>query len=66
MSRPFKEIPKVNTPPENGIYYTVTEVVKLTGLHRHTLQSWLRSGRVKGKLIGCTWHVYKEELYKGE
>ena len=63
--RPFKELPTIDTPPENDAYYTIPEVVKLTGLHRHTLQAYLRDGRLKGKIIGGKWHIYKEELYKG-
>lgn len=63
--RPRKdELLKTDTPPENGIYYTITEAVKLTGLHRHTLQARLRDGTLKGKLIGNTWRIYKNELYK--
>lgn len=62
--RPFKAVPIITTPPQNGSYYTIAEAVELTGLHRHTLQAWLREGRIKGKLIGRTWRIYKDELYK--
>lgn len=64
--RPFKEIPKTTTPPKNGEYYTIPEAVEILGLHRHTLQSWLRTGRIKGKLMGTKWRIYKNELYKGD
>ena len=64
--RPFKDIPKTNKLPENGSYYTIAEAVELTGLHRHTLQNWLRTNRIKGKLIGRSWRIYKDELYEGK
>ena len=64
--RPFKDIPKTTTPPENGDYYTIAEAVEILGLHKHTLHAWLRTGRIKGKLIGRTWRIYKNELYKGD
>lgn len=63
--RPFKDIPKTTTPPENGDYYTIAEAVGILGLHRHTLQAWLRTGRIKGKLIGRTWRIYRDELFTG-
>lgn len=62
--RPYKAVPIITTPPRNGHYYTIAEAVELTGLHRHTLQAWLRDGRLNGKLIGRTWRIYKEELYR--
>lgn len=64
--RPYKEIPTTTTPPRNGTYYTIPEAVELTGLHRHTLQAYLRDGRLNGKIIGGKWHIYKEELYTGD
>lgn len=55
---------QTTTPPKNGKYYTVPEVVEILGIHRHTLQSLLRNGTLKGKIIGGRWHIYKEALYK--
>lgn len=64
--RPKKPIVKTNVPPENGVYYTVREAVDLLGLHRRTIEARLRDGTIKGKLIGCTWRIYKDELYTPE
>lgn len=64
--RPRKAIPKTSTPPATEKYYTIREAVEITGLHRHTLQARLRDGTIKGKLIGRTWRIYANELYKGD
>ena len=61
--RPTKEITKTTTPPENNRYYTITEASELLHVHRHTLQARLRAGTLKGKLIGRTWRIYKDELF---
>ena len=61
--RPKKTITKTTTPPINNRYYTIAEAEKLLGVHRHTLQSRLREGSLKGKLIGRTWRIYKDELF---
>ena len=62
--RPRKENFVTSVPPRNGNYYTIAEAVELLGVHRHTLQARLRDGTLKGKLIGRTWRIYKDELYK--
>ena len=64
QGRPRKEIIKTDTPPVNGKYYTIAEVVNLTGLHRHTIQARCRDGSIKAKLIGNTWRIYPSELYE--
>lgn len=61
--RPKKEITKTTTPPENSRYYTISEAVRLLGVHRHTLQARLREGSLRGKLIGRTWRIYRDELF---
>ena len=61
--RPFKAVPMTTTPPENNRYYTIEEAVRLLGLHRHTLQARMREGAIKGKLIGSTWRIYRDELF---
>jgi len=61
--RPKKDIEKTTTPPRNNRYYTIAEFVQLSGIHRHTLQSRLREGKLKGKLIGRTWRIYRDELF---
>lgn len=61
--RPKKTISKTTTPPANNRYYTIAEAEKLLGVHRHTLQSRLRERSLKGKLIGRTWRIYKDELF---
>ena len=61
--RPVKEIPMTTTPPEHINYYTVSEASQLIGLHKHTLQARLRDGSIKGKHIGRTWRIYRDELF---
>lgn len=43
-------------------YYTVDDVVKATGLHKHTIQARLREGSLRGKKIGREWRIYKDSL----
>lgn len=60
MARTFKEIPEITTPPENGIYYTMTEFSKLSGTHRNTIMKWIKAGRLKAKNPGGrNWHIDK-------
>ena len=61
--RPFKAIVKTTTPPQNDNYYTVEEACLLLGIHRHTLQARLRDKTLKGKMIGRTWRIYKDEIF---
>ena len=57
---------KTTTPPRNGTYYTVPEVVEILNIHRHTVQALLRDGTLQGKIIGGRWRIYKEALYTEE
>lgn len=61
--RPRKDNLKTTTPPENPRYYTISEAAELLAVHRHTLQARLREGKIKGKLIGRTWRIYRDELF---
>lgn len=61
--RPKAIIKKTTTPPTNNRYYTISEAVQLLGVHRHTLQDRLRKGEIRGKLIGRTWRIYRDELF---
>jgi len=61
--RPKAEIRKTTTPPTNNRYYTISEASRLLNVHRHTLQARLRDGELKGKLIGRTWRIYRDELF---
>ena len=61
--RPKATIKKTTTPPANNRYYTISEAVQLLGVHRHTLQDRLRKGEIRGKLIGRTWRIYRDELF---
>ncbi len=63
--RPRKKISgNVNQAPENGVYYTVDEVVKLLGIHKHTVQARLRDGTLKGKKLSGVWRIYKDSLFQ--
>ena len=61
--RPTKEIKKTTTPPKHVHYYTISEAADLLGVHRHTLQDRLRKGTIKGKLIGRSWRIYRDEIF---
>lgn len=61
--RPKVEIKKTTTPPMNPRYYTIAEAVTLLHVHRQTLHDRLRKGTLKGKLIGRTWRIYRDELF---
>ena len=61
--RPKVEIKKTTTPPMNNRYYTISEAVALLHIHRQTLHDRLRKGTLKGKLIGRTWRIYRDELF---
>lgn len=61
--RPRKDNLSTTTPPVNNRYYTVSEAVELLGVHRHTLQSKLREGIIKGKLIGRNWRIYRDSIF---
>ena len=61
--RPPVEIKKTTTPPANNAYYTIAEAVKLLHVHRQTLHDRLRKGTIKGKLMGRTWRIYRDELF---
>lgn len=43
-------------------YYTVDELVKATGIHKHTIQARLREGTLRGKKIGGVWRIYKDSV----
>ena len=54
----------IDVEPKNKTYYTVTEAAEILGVHRHTIQARLRDGTIRGKMIGNTWRIYKDELFK--
>ena len=58
--RPRKDIP-VNIETDKP-YLTVDEVVKATGIHKHTIQARLRDGTIAGKKIGKEWRIYKDSF----
>ena len=61
--RPRKELSgTITEEPENGVYYTVDEVVELLGVHRNTVQARLKDGTLKGKKLSGTWRIYKDSL----
>lgn len=60
MSRPFQEVPRLSEPPANNVYYTIPEYSRLTGLHRNTIMTWIKLGRLKAKNPGGrNWHIDK-------
>ena len=63
QGRPFKAIQKTTTPPKNNRYYSVREAVDLIGLSRKTIEANLRRGRIRGKLMGEGWRIYRDEIF---
>lgn len=59
--RPRKTI-RTDIEPENGRFYTVPELVRITGINKHTIQARLRDQSIRGKKIGGEWRVYPEEV----
>lgn len=59
--RPRKVLSLEGMEPENGVYFTVEEVVELLGLHRRTVQARLRDGTLKGKKLGGGWKIYRDQ-----
>jgi excisionase family DNA binding protein len=39
-----------------------TEAADALGLHRNTLQGWLRDGRIQGEKVGGEWRIPAEEV----
>lgn len=61
--RPRKELSKsITQEPANGIFYTVNEAAELLKVNKHTVQSRLRDGTLKGKKLYGTWRIYKDSL----
>lgn len=42
--------------------YEVEDLVRMLGLSRVTVQTYLRAGRIKGVKIGKRWHVSEKNL----
>jgi len=42
--------------------YEVEDLVRMLGLSRVTVQTYLRAGRIKGIKIGKRWHVSEKNL----
>lgn len=54
-----------NMTTENTIrLYTLTELAPMLGVTPRTLQSYVKSGRLKGVKIGGKWKVTEENLKK--
>lgn len=42
--------------------YEVEDLVRMLGLSRVTVQTYLRAGRIRGVKIGKRWHVSEKNL----
>jgi len=43
-------------------YKSINQVIKELGVHRNTVESWLRSGKLKGVRAGKLWRISSEAL----
>ena len=62
--RPRRSITIEDLPQQQ--YFTVPEVVELTGAHKQTIQARLRDGTLKGKKLSGQWRIYRESLLNAD
>ena len=43
-------------------YKSINQVIKELGVHRNTVENWLRSGKLKGVRAGKLWRIPSEAL----
>jgi len=43
-------------------YKSINQVIKELGVHRNTVENWLRSGKLKGVRAGKLWRIPTEAL----
>jgi excisionase family DNA binding protein len=43
-------------------YKSINQVIEELGVHRNTVENWLRSGRLKGVRAGKLWRISTEAL----
>jgi len=43
-------------------YKSINQVIKELGVHRNTVENWLRSGKLKGVRAGKLWRISTESL----
>lgn len=43
-------------------YKSINQIIKELGVHRNTVENWLRSGKLKGVRAGKLWRVSSEAL----
>jgi len=43
-------------------YKSINQVIEELGVHRNTVENWLRSGRLKGVRAGKLWRIPSEAL----
>ncbi len=43
-------------------YKSINQVIKELGVHRNTVENWLRSGRLKGVRAGKLWRISSDAL----
>ena len=43
-------------------YLSIVEVCRLLGVHRNSVEKWLRSGKLKGGRVGKLWRIPKSSL----
>jgi excisionase family DNA binding protein len=60
--RPRKQIAVDPAALPDKPYFTVGEVVALTGLHKETIQARLQDGTLSGKKLGGIWKIYRSSL----
>ena len=43
-------------------YKSINQVIEELGVHRNTVENWLRSGKLKGVRAGKLWRISTESL----
>lgn len=44
------------------LFLSIKEVALQLGVHRNTVEKWLKSGKVKGRKFGKLWRIKKTDL----
>jgi excisionase family DNA binding protein len=54
---PFHKGPKLSE-----VWYSVTEVIEATGVHRNTVERWIRRGELKAAKAGKMWFIRGDDF----
>jgi excisionase family DNA binding protein len=49
-------------PAQKKVCYHLPDAAKALGVHRDTMESYLKRGEIKGTKIGRTWFIPRENI----